>query len=214
MAGPFKMKGSQFYGRGNSSAVKHTRSRGSHMKMFGKGHTNEDHPEYWDAEKGKTEEFHDSKGRSNKAGDIITDYIDSTRKSKKKKSPSKFIWGKKKKSKDESGNVTISRKNLLTGATKTKTKYEGEHQVGGHMVEVKDKHGQMRKKVNVTKKSDSTGGKSKEVTKWDKEGNRIFNKLKQKAGTIKHSSGWVEKTPTRKWKWKIKKGKWTKIYDK
>ena len=44
MAGPFKMKG--FSGFGNSP-VKHTRSRGNHMKTYGKDHTNEDHPNYW-----------------------------------------------------------------------------------------------------------------------------------------------------------------------
>ena len=41
---PFKMKG--FSGFGNSPA-KHTKSRGNHMKRYGKDHTNEDHPNYW-----------------------------------------------------------------------------------------------------------------------------------------------------------------------
>ena len=37
------MKGPTFF----SSALKHTKSRGNHMKNFGEGHTNEDHPNYW-----------------------------------------------------------------------------------------------------------------------------------------------------------------------
>jgi len=46
---PFKMKG--FSGFGNSPA-KHTRSREGHMERYGKGHTNEDHPNYWKKNKG------------------------------------------------------------------------------------------------------------------------------------------------------------------
>jgi len=34
------------FGIGESPA-KHTKSRGDHMKNFGEGHTNEDHPDYW-----------------------------------------------------------------------------------------------------------------------------------------------------------------------
>ena len=48
----YKMKGSAFYGKGNQSPIKHTKSRSNHMEKYGKGHTNEAHPNYWkDGEK-------------------------------------------------------------------------------------------------------------------------------------------------------------------
>ena len=50
---PFKMKGFSGFG---TSPVKHTKSTKSltkgqktHMELYGKGHTNEDHPDYWGA---------------------------------------------------------------------------------------------------------------------------------------------------------------------
>ena len=45
---PFKMKG--FSGFGNSPA-KHTSSAEGHMKTYGKGHTNDAHPDLWDDRK-------------------------------------------------------------------------------------------------------------------------------------------------------------------
>ena len=68
MAGPFKMKGSGFYGKGNqssaenmeSSPLEHTTNRLGHEKNYGKGHENSAHPKYWkkkkskDGEEGKT----------------------------------------------------------------------------------------------------------------------------------------------------------------
>ena len=77
----YKMNG--FGGFGNSPA-KHTKSRGDHMKDYGKDHTNKDHPDYW-------------KG-TGKGTDIMKDVIKNPTPGGLRFEPSTPGWAKTKKS--------------------------------------------------------------------------------------------------------------------
>ena len=67
---------SQEFGKKNAP-TKHTRSRKGHMERYGKGHTNEDHPNYWKEGKDDRRQFSEKEWKwmkkHYKGGVIFTD---------------------------------------------------------------------------------------------------------------------------------------------
>ena len=63
---------SQEFGK-KDTPTKHTRSRVGHMEKYGKGHTNEDHPDYW--KEGKDDRIIPPKRKMPPGGVIFTDRI-------------------------------------------------------------------------------------------------------------------------------------------
>tara|TARA_R100000654_G_scaffold58530_2_gene85233 strand:+ start:664 stop:909 length:246 start_codon:yes stop_codon:yes gene_type:complete len=81
MAGPFKMKKFSGFGKGaGSSPAKHTSSRGTHMRDYGKDHTNKDHPNYWDKNKMESDD-----GKGTKKANQLKDFLKKSRKGAAKK---------------------------------------------------------------------------------------------------------------------------------
>jgi hypothetical protein len=61
------------------SPAKHTSSRGTHMRDYGKDHTNEAHPDYWNKDKIESDD-----GKGTKKANQLKDFLKKSRKGAKK----------------------------------------------------------------------------------------------------------------------------------